>query len=398
MADSSSNWFQPSRLRILIAVIAAGICFCLPQQVPLEWLPLKDDGENALYLELSCASDKEGTVAILYDLTTGFSAFNSLTFPIAQTGQLFTYTFPLPAAPITGFRIVPVADGGTLWVRQLRIIDRRGNEERRFTRENFFSSQGIEKIAAWEDGWSVKSASGSVNPILRLPLATPIVARDINRRNFVRSALSTGYVALVLSVFLAAVAVIFVRPANGKGLLASMLFMVAISALFATVANRALIRNSLRYAQFRSPPAAARLTLEIDLVSSSPSPTQIFWDIGHGINGDDSHRQTLESHRALQTVRFTLPLQEVKELRYDPRDNAGSVRISGIRVVDSTQITRAVLPLDVFQPVREIAECRLDGGTHLHVLTTPAATDAILMFRPDALDRINHAIRGMRKH
>ena len=56
--------FRPTWSRGLLAVLAAAGAFCLPQKVkvPLEFYPLNHPGDDILYLEITCASDKAGFV------------------------------------------------------------------------------------------------------------------------------------------------------------------------------------------------------------------------------------------------------------------------------------------------------------------------------------------------
>lgn len=122
--------FWPTWSRGLLAVLAAAGAFCLPQKVkvPLEFYPLNHPGDDILYLEITCASDKAGFVTIWYDTTEGLNEFDSFRWAISPTHQAFTYTFPLPDAPIVALRLDPPAYGGTLTVTQLRIVDRKGRE------------------------------------------------------------------------------------------------------------------------------------------------------------------------------------------------------------------------------------------------------------------------------
>lgn len=385
------NWLRPSRLRLLAAFLVALTGFLLPQEVPLEWYPLNEPGDEIFYLELTCASDRDGDVQVFFNATRGINQLNSIYFPISPTEQTFTYTFPLLDAPIVELRVDPVANGGTLTIRQMRIINRRGEEIRRFTQDLFRPVHDIAAIRSVADGWQIVSNPGSIDPQTRIEMFSPIVAPGLNYRNFLRCLLSTSYLSLMLWILLLAVLFTFYRPAGWRDLLRHLGFMAALAIMFAFVGNRGLIRNSFHYSRYVPPAITPGLRLEFDLTTSGPSPTQLFWDIGRGINADDTFRENYLPQTGLQTVRFPLPAARLQALRYDPRDNPGQVRIRGIRVVDNGQRTRAVIPLDSLRPERQVARLEI-ADNFLHVESTPDATDPILSFSPAALALINQAI------
>ena len=152
--DPSSEWLRPTWPRgLCIAVLAAG-AFFFPQEVPLEWYPLNNPGSDINYLEITCAANQGGTMQIFYDTGRGTNELDSFQWPISPTTQSYTYTFPLPDAPILGLRLDPVGLGGMLSIRQMRIINRRGDEIRRFTMGSFYPNNQIAAIAPRPDAAS----------------------------------------------------------------------------------------------------------------------------------------------------------------------------------------------------------------------------------------------------
>lgn len=389
--------FHPTRWRLLFALILAAGGFFFSQEVPLVWYPLNEPGDDILYLELKCASDKEGDVQIFYNLTNGINQLDSIFFPIAPSQQTYTYTFPLPDAPITELRVDPVSQGGTLTIDRMRIIDRRGTEYRRFTYDHFRPQNQIASIERTENGWSITSDADATDPFTRIEMFSPIVAKDLNHRNLLRCLLSWGYLSLMLWIILLAVLFTFLRPTSWRELVSPVAFMAILAMLFSVVGNRGLIKNSWHYSRFQEPVLPSGLALELDLVSSGSTQMDLFWDIGRGMNGEDINRQYCFPYPGLQTISFPIPGQSLKALRYDPRDNAGAVTIHGIRLIDAGQRTRMVLPLESLKPFREIqsagtVELPHYLGKGLRIETTPEATDPILEFTPQAVAQINRAI------
>lgn len=389
--DLMINPFQPTFWRILAAVAVAAAAFFIPQEAPLEWYPLNNPGDDIFYLEITCSADKTDGLQIFYNTTQGINQLDSIYIPIAPSRLPFTYTFPLRDAPIVELRVDPLPKGGKLFISSMRIINRRNEEIRRFTYDMFRPVQQIAAIRPAKDGWEIISTPEADDPISRIELYSPIIAPGMDHRNFLRSLYSTSYLSLMLWILLIAVQFTLYRPTGWKDGAGCLGFMAVLAISFATVGNRGLIRNSIHYSRFPSPESHRELRLEMDLTSSGPSPTQLFTNIGNGINEQDSVRRGYEAHTFLQTVRFPLPDKPLTELRFDPRDNPGNVLIRGIRIVDAGQRTRAVLPLDSLLAGQQIASLEAtDEG--LLIKTTPRATDAILNFTAESLGNINHVI------
>jgi hypothetical protein len=384
-------WFQPAWPRVIFAFVLAAGGFLLPQSVPLVWYPLNHPGDDILYLEITCASDVTGNVQIKYDVGLfGSRPFDQIDWPISPTTQTYTYTFPLPDAPIVEMRVSP-PKGGTLTIRRLRIIDRRGQEYRRFTADLFRPQHQIAAIKPIPNGWQIISAKNASDPYARIEMYSPILASGAAHRNLLRCLLSWGYLSLMLWIILLAGLFTFFRPQRWRELFGPVGFMAGLALMFSVVGNRGLIKNSWAFSRYVYPSIPPDLKLEFDLASTGSTPTQLFWDVGHGINGADSNRQTIQPGAGLQVIRFPLPSRPLKALRYDPRDNAGSLVIRGIRVVDAGQRTKAVIPLDTLQPFRQIAALKLEDQT-LHLATTPHADDPITNFSPRALELVNRCL------
>lgn len=417
--------FKPTWGRGLFALALAIAGFLLPQEVPLEWYPLNEPGTDINYLEISCAANVTGEVQIWYDLARhGHQPIDSIRIPISPTTQTYTYTFPMPDAPIVEMRVLPPAKGGELNIRQMRIINRRGEEIRRFTRDLFRPLNEIAAIAPTPEGWKLVSTPTATNPSTRIELFSSITPVGMDQRNLRRCLLSTGYLSMMLLILLLAVLFTFYRPTgltrstqrapSGEGealgdlgvessdrksgwrdLLLHVGFMACIAVMFAFVGNRGLIRNSVHYARYVPLPVASGLKLELDLLSSKPSTAQLFWDTGAGVNEAESVRQDFEPHQGLQTLRFTLPAKTIKGLRFDPRDGEGRLEVRGIRVVDEGQRTRAVLPLNALQSVSQIA--KLEAGAENLIIEIPAGgNDPITEFTPAAVALVNQAVSAGR--
>ena len=388
--------FKPTWGRGFFAAVVALVGFLLPQEVPLVWYPLNNPGQDILYLEISCAADTTGNVQIFYNTTGGINQLESIYFPISPTAQTYTYTFPLPDAPLTELRLDPVAAGGALTVRQLRIIDRRGTEIQRFTRDDIVPLHQIAGITPLADGWKITSEPNSNDPIARIQLNTPLIAKGINHRNFLRCLYSWSYLSLMLWILLLAVLFVFYRPRGWRDGFLHLAFMAAIALLFSAVGNRGLLKNSVRYARFVPPAVSPGAQLEVDLSTDHPLVAQLFWDLGRGFNETDSARRGYEAHPGLQTLPFPLPPGSLQALRFDPLDGEARLVIRGLRVVDPAGRTLAVLPLASLEAAQDIARHAVTEES-LTVDTVPGRKDPILHFSPAAVSAVNRALAGRTK-
>lgn len=192
-------------------------------------------------------------VRLYYDTSFGIDDFESILLPISPSTKTYTYTFPLPDAPILRWRLDPVQEGGTLLIRQMRIINRRGVEIQRFTRDSFFPNKQIAAITELREGWGITTSPGAHDAFTMIDRVPVVVPVGMNGRNLHRCLLSTGYLALMLWILLLAVLFIFYRPIGWASFLARLGYMAFIALLFAAVGNRGLIRNSIHYARYVPP-------------------------------------------------------------------------------------------------------------------------------------------------
>jgi hypothetical protein len=390
-SSDAPSIFQPTWGRGLFALGLAIVGFLLPQEVPLEWYPLNEPGTDINYLEITCAATITSETQLFLNYGRGFNPLDSIRIPISPTQQAYTYTFPLQDAPLIGLRVDPYSAPGEFLITNLRIINRRNEELRRFSREDFELTQEMARIEPTPLGWKLITSPHATDPYSHVSMPAPLVPIRMTHRNLLRCLLSTGYLTMMLWILLLAVLFTFYRPAGWRDLLAHLGFMACLALLFAFVGNRGLIRNSVHYARYIAPPIPPGLSLEFDLVAGSPAMAQLFFDTGQGYNETESIRKLYEPHQGLQTLRYPLPEKALKALRFDPRENEGQLEIRGIRVVDAGLNTRAVLPLDSLQADAQIAEIKVENDK-VKILTAPGGTDPITHFTDSAITTINQVL------
>ncbi len=387
MRDMSDH-FQPTWRRGLAAGAVAVLAFLIPQEVPLEYYPLNNPSSGLHYLEITCAANTTSGTQVFLNYGAGINQLDSIYWPISATERPYTYTFPLKDAPIHELRFDPLDTEGELTITNFRIHNRRGEEIRRYTRNDFTAVAQIADIPPTTHGWKLITTPAANDPVATVSLPQPIAPEGMNERNFKRVLLSWSYLALMLWIILLAVYFTLLRHRNRRAIAAAMGFLAFLALTFSIVGNRGLIRESVRSARFTPPPPSTERFLELDLRVDLPTPAQLFWDTGSSFNQEESTWSDYEPHAGLQTLRFPLPGSRLHGLRLDPLLSEGRIELSGIRIVDGHRFTRHVLPLDSFDAINEIQPLET-ADDHVVIRTTPGAQDPILLMKREAVEAIN---------
>jgi hypothetical protein len=377
--------FRPSWLRILFAAAVAIGGFFISQEVPLEWYPLNNPSSGLQYLEITCAANYTSTVEIFLDQTRGFNGLDAITFPIGPSEMAFTYTFPLADAPLYHIRLDPLFNGsGEFTITNFRLINRRGEEIRRFGPHHFYNIEEMQ-VVPLEKGWKLVMKD-THDPKLLVQIDGPIVAEGMTERNLKRCLLSTSYLAMMLWIILLAVFFTFRAPEPWQLTLKSMAFLALLGVFFSFVGNRGLIRNSIRYAQVQSPPQ-----LEIDVVASKPGTAQLYWDAGEGLSEPNSKRSPYAADAQPQTLRFPLPAAPLHALRLDPFDTGNHIEVRAIRVSNGPRSYLASLDLNALTPADDRVSLEHTSNT-LTIESAPETQDPNLWFNDTSINAINAAL------
>jgi len=120
--------------------------------------------------------------------------------------------------------------------------------------------------------------------------------------------------------------------------------------------------------------ATDRFDLEVRYASSVSAHLQIYFDRGSGFNERDSTQVAVVKGEAAQTYRLTVPPGNYRNLRFDPLDRDGTVRIEAARIADRTGRTVREVPLTGFKPASQIQTIQQTNGG-LEVIMVPGSND-----------------------
>jgi hypothetical protein len=127
-----------------------------------------------------------------------------------------------------------------------------------------------------------------------------------------------------------------------------------------------------------------KLCFVVDIQSSQPGVSQIFYDIGRGHNEQDSYQVQINS-RNLQKYIFPLCAKVIKSIRFDPINVSAMVRIKDARVENKQgDIIKKILLKD-FRAIQQINKMEISGDA-LIINTTENANDPILLIEKSLID------------
>jgi hypothetical protein len=129
-------------------------------------------------------------------------------------------------------------------------------------------------------------------------------------------------------------------------------------------------------------------TFEIQVRASGGTTAQLFWAADLGFAGERSLQVPLQRmSEGFQLLRFPLPPDGVRWLRFDPTDAPGEVVIGNVRLLDANGNVLETFDPRSFKRANQIASMTQedDGGTRF--TTTTGATDPFLVLSVGDLDR-----------
>lgn len=380
--------FAPSWKRFLFAFVLAALAFLVPQEIALEWYPLNNPGNDIHYLEVTMRSSNTGTLRFVYDCGFGFRPPYDITVPIAPSDMAFTYTFPLPDGPLRKLFIDPPDAAGEVEFTRLRIINRREEEVRNFSPDEFKLGPGLQ-LAPTEHGWKLiadKNTSFDSGADMDFSAVRPV---GMNLRNVKRCLLSWSYLSFMLWLIVLAIYFIFLNHLRGKDILKATAFLLAICACFSAVGNRGLIKNTHHISKKKPAAIPAGHELTIDIASAEPGEIALIQTPASSPLPPTSLSRPLAAHPHLQTLRF--PLRDGIALQnLQLQLPKGRVKLMPLRILDGGKYTVVEIPVSALSPADNTIN-RTTAGVPF-VQLTPESPQRAYTFSPETVAKISAAL------
>ena len=106
--------------------------------------------------------------------------------------------------------------------------------------------------------------------------------------------------------------------------------------------------------------------LEIAFESDATGVTQVFWDIGRGFNQEDSVASSIRHASEEKEVRFRLPEETIRQIRFDPNNRPCTFTLHRFRIVDGAG--RQIIPTTM-NPASGIGVATEEDGAVTYALT-----------------------------
>src|SRR5438270_9498921 len=117
---------------------------------------------------------------------------------------------------------------------------------------------------------------------------------------------------------------------------------------------------------------------EVYLRSSSPGIAQTFYDIGNGVNEQNSQRLPVPASNSMAVYKFPLPEGDYHAIRFDPLDHGNAeMLIRGARIVDISGRTVRAFSLTEFSASNGLFKFDSASGA-MSLSLGPADVDSIL--------------------
>lgn len=120
--------------------------------------------------------------------------------------------------------------------------------------------------------------------------------------------------------------------------------------------------------------ASAAYTLEITVRASAAGTSQVYYDLGSGLNEAQSVAALLRGSGGSETLRFPLPAGSYRGFRFDPASLPLRFTLEQVRLLDRTNREVPLPPLSAWEPWNEIANTEL-SPSGVTFATTPVASD-----------------------
>ncbi len=356
------EYFAPSWGRALFAALLAFLAFLLPQKIALEWYPLNEPGNDIHYLEATLRTSNTGNIRIIYDCGFGFVEPYNITIPVAPSDMAFTYTFPLPDAPLRKLYIDPVDAPGELEFTRLRIINRREEEVRNFSPDEFKISEGL-RLEPTLHGWKLVATEATAFDAGADVDFLPVRPVGMNYRNVLRCLLSWSYLSFMLWLIVLAIYFATLRHRRGKDILRACAFLLLICCLMAFVGTRGMLKNTYRISKFKPVKVPSGHTLEFEVAAQHPADVSL---ITHPTQPGDHPAAPLADHPHLQPVRF--PLTDLsKDADVKLRLPDGAVKVMPLRIRDGGRYTVLEIPVSALQPREDTVLTTTDGRHYIQL-------------------------------
>ena len=291
---------------------------------------------QSIYLSVFLESPQDGNATLYYDIGKGFNEDHSVPVFVNGDGHIHQYLFEMPNKTIYKLRWdPPLLPHGSISIRKIEILDGYRRRVQRFNLRQLEPLHQIQALTVSDDKADLQIQQGANDPQVRIRLESPLlVNKYVSLAKFAGEAF-LEFIGLFLATCL--IITIWFRWQDKVIVTVALIFLVVFG-----------WRCWVLYDETQ------HLFLQVAMSSSVKSNTQVYYDLGKGLNEYDAVSLPLIVGESVRNYRFRLPNKLIYGLRFDPLTNGGRVKINDILVTDVFGKVLQRLDWRQLQPVNQI--------------------------------------------
>jgi hypothetical protein len=295
-----------------------------------------DYAADSIYLSISLNSPEDGVAALYYDVGKGFNDDHVVFVSIRGGGRVYDYLFKIPNQTIYNLRWnLLLATHRVISFHNMEILDGFRRPIKRLSLSQLEPLHQIRTFALSDAKADFQVQEGANDPQIKIRLDSPLSVKRFSSLFLFVGGLFLEFLGLFLSACL--LIYIWFRQKDK---------------VIATVIVITLVFFGWRcWSQYND---ARSLFLQVAMSSSVDSIAQVFYDLGRGLNENQSQQMHTTRREDLRQYRFKLPNKKIYDLRFDPMVTGGKVRIGEIRVTDAYGNLLREIPLRQLKPLDQI--------------------------------------------
>lgn len=277
----------------------------------------RDYNADSIYLSVSLNSPQDGVAALYYDVGKGFNDNHVVFVSIRGGGEVYDYLFKMPNRTIYNLRWnLPFLTNDAISFRKMEILDGFRRPIKRLSLSRLEPLHQIRTFALSDAKADFQVQEGANDPQIKIRLESPLSVKRLSSLFLFVGGLFLEF----LGLFLSACLLIYIWFRQRDKVIAT---VIVISFVFF---------GWRCWSQYDD---AMSLFLQVAMSSSVDSTAQVYYDLGQGLNENQSQKIHTTRREDLRQYRFKLPNKKIYDLRFDPMKTGGKVRIGEIRVTDA---------------------------------------------------------------
>ncbi len=336
------------------------------------------DDTTSLYLSISLKSPQEGIAALYYDVGRGFNESHVVSAFIKGGNQVNEYLYRIPNKTLYRLRWdPPPATHEPITIRKMEILDSSNRLVKRLGFHQLSPLHQIKTLELSNEQADIWVQEGADDPQVDIRLESPLFVKK-----FYILAKVLGWFLFEFTGFsLIACFMIYIwfswRDKIDTRFRDRSKLMILVVVMYIVLFGWRcwVLYDDVGY-----------LFLQVTMSSSVNGNAKIYYDLGQGLNEEQSQQVQVTSQKDLRQYRFKLPNKTINKIRFDPLTTAGRVRIGEMKVIDASGDLLRVIPIGQLKPINQIESINARGDGVEIIISADANDPQIALPLNEALN------------